>query len=575
MKTKNKILIYPLILLSFVLLLNSGFIKDDRGNVSPGDPNVHTTLDRTIIPDNVSTIPTVRVNDPANFAKYGYGKWHYGPGLPYQKRLDLMPSEYGNTPVTKAANLLRFFTITDIHITDKESPAQAIVFSLFAGPNGVSCYSPLMLYTTQVLNAAIQTINGLNKQNPIDFGLALGDLANSTQYNELRWFIDVLDGKNINPDSGTKDDPIPGPNNDFQDEYMATGLDHSIPWYATIGNHDHFWMGSKPMNDKIRQVLIGGKILQLGNIFTDPNAMNDNTFSTGTLDGSTPYGTIIGSGVVANMGTIPDISPDPNRRSLSKTEWINEFSNTTSQPKGHGFIQPNPQNMFGACYSFEPKSNLLIKVIVLDDTQDDNDLPVKEGIYGHGELNNGRYEWLMAQLKAGQVEGKLMIIAAHVPIGVSENFPPMDWNVAPGYTNEKNLITQLQSFPNLILWVSGHRHLNTVTALKSADPSHPENGFWEVETKSLREFPQQLRTFDIVRNSDNTISIFTTNVDPDVKEGSLACISRSYAIASNQIYGLYEAPLPTGSVSYNAELVKKLSPEMELKIMNYGTPISK
>jgi len=30
-------------------------------------------------------------------------------------------------------------------------------------------------------------------------------------------------------------------------------------------------------------------------------------------------------------------------------------------------------------------------------------------------------------------------------------------------------------------------------------------------------------------------------------------------------------PLPTGS--YNAELVKQLSPEMQAKMQNYGTPI--
>jgi metallophosphoesterase (TIGR03768 family) len=574
MRAKNRIWIYSLIVMSFVLILNSGYKNDNNSNVSPDIPKVYTTLDRTIIPDIVPAIPTVRIDDPADFAKYGYGKWHYGPGLPFQKRLDLMPSGYSSTSVTKAANLLRFFTMTDIHITDKESPAQAIVFAPYAGENGISCYAPLMLYTTQVLDAAVQTINALNKQNPIDFGLALGDLANCTQYNELRWFIDIMDGKNINPDSGTKDDPIPGPNNDYQDQFKAAGLDPSIPWYATLGNHDHFWLGSKPVNDKLRKAFIGDSILQLGNLFTDPKAMNANTFSTGTLDGSTPYGTIIGCGVVAQMKSIPLVAPDPKRRSLTKAEWIKEFSNTTSLPIGHGFNQNDPKNIFGACYSFEPKSNLPIKVIVLDDTQDDADLPVKEGIYGHGELNNGRYEWLMTQLKAGQEAGQLMIISAHVPIGVTKN-SPMDWNAAPGYTSEDNLIAQLKSFPNLILWVSGHRHLNNITSFKSTDPTHPENSFWEVETKSLREFPQQFRTFDIVRNSDNTISIFTVNVDPDVKEGSCAAISRSYAIASEEIYEIYETPLPTGSVSYNAELVKQLSPEMQVNIQKYGTPVNK
>lgn len=563
MTTKNIICIYLIIIVGFASILNSGCHKSENDSDDITTTNVYTTLNRTIVPELVTSGQTAKIDDPANFANYGYGKWHYGSGLPFEQRLDLMPSGYVNTSVTKAANLLRFFTITDIHITDKESPAQAIFFRKYLSNNAISVYSPLMLYTPHVFDATIKTINGLNKQNKIDFGLALGDLINNSQYNELRWFIDILDGKMINPDSGADDDPIKGSNNDYQDPFQATGLDRSIPWYAIMGNHDHFWIGSKPMNDRIRESLVGSNILQFGNILKDPNWMNQNTFSGGTLDGSTLYGNLIGEGVVADMGTIPSVPSDPNRKAISKTDFINELSNTSSLPIGHGFKQSNPQNIFGTCYSFEPKTDLPIKVIVLDDTQEDTDV---SNIYGHGSLKNGRREWLISQLQAGQNEGKLMIIAAHIPIGVAFG-QEVGWY---DETYERNLIAELKTYPNLILWVSGHRHLNTVTAFKSDDLNHPENGFWEVETKSLREFPQQFRTFDIVRNSDNTISIFTTNIDPEVIPGSYADISRSYAIASNQIYGLIEPQAGTGPVSYNAELVKQLSPEMQLKIKNYG-----
>ena len=437
----------------------------------------------------------------------------------------------------------------------------------------ISLYSPLMLYTTHVLEATIKTINGLHKNNPIDFGLALGDLGNSAQYNELRWFIDILDGKNINPDSGDNDDPIPGPNNDYQDEFQATGLASDIPWYAAIGNHDHFWIGSKTINERLKAIMIGENILQTGHILLEADAMDKTTYSTGTMDGSTLYGTIIGEGIVAEMGNIPTVPMDANRKAITKADFINELSNTTSKPIGHGFIQSNPDNVFNGCYSFEPKSDLPIKVIVLDNTMDNNDAPASDGIYGHGTLNNGRYDWLMAQLNAGQVEGKLMIIAAHVPIGVAVG-TPMDWIPAAGYTSEADLIQQLQAFPNLILCVSGHRHLNTVTAFKSTVDNHPENGFWEVETKSLREFPQQFRTFDIVVNSDNTLSIFATNVDPDIEKGSFAEISRQYAIASSQILGLIEPEPGSGPSISNVELIVPLSSEMQDKIKNYGKPIN-
>jgi hypothetical protein len=91
--------------------------------------------------------------------------------------------------------------------------------------------------------------------------------------------------------------------------------------------------------------------------------------------------------------------------------------------------------------------------------------------------------------------------------------------------------------------------------------------FCEVETSSLRDFPQPFRTFQITRNSVNTISSLATNVDPAVKKGSFAAISRSYAIAAMQLFNA------TPNASYNAELVKKLSPEIQLKIQNYWSPI--
>lgn len=565
----KKIMIYSLLLAGILLAFSSCNSKKDSNT---SETKTLTTLDRTIVPIAVPSGNTVAIEDPANYSNNGFGLWEYGPGIPYETRLDLMPQSYNNSSVTKSASLIRFFTISDIHITDKESPAQAIYFRYdkqHLKGNVISLYSPLMLYTTHVLDAAIHTINGLHKNDPIDFGLALGDLANSAQYNELRWFIDILDGKIINPDSGDKDDLIPGPNNDYQDEFQATGLASDIPWYAAIGNHDHFWIGSKTINERLKATMIGENILQTGHIVLEADAMDKTTYSTGTMDGSTLYGTIIGEGIVAEMENFPKVPGDANRRAITKADFINELSNTTSKPVGHGFIQNNPDNVFNGCYSFEPKSNIPIKVIVLDNTMDSNDAPAPDGIYGHGTLNNGRYDWLMTQLKAGQAEGKLMIIAAHVPIGVAVG-TPMDWLPADGYTSEADLIQQLQEFSNLILWVSGHRHLNTVTAFKSTDESRPENGFWEVETKSLREFPQQFRTFDIVLNSDNTLSIFATNVDPQVEKGSFAEISRQYAIASAQILGLIEPEPGSGPSINNAELIVPLSPEMQLKIKNYG-----
>lgn len=538
------------------------FYKNNQPKGYPIASDVVTTVKRTVIPVPVpSDAPKLNPYDISKFSQYGYGNWQYGPGLAYQKRLDLMPLTYNDTSITQTEKLLNFFTMTDIHLTDKESPAEMVYYGYKWGV--ISGYSPAMLYTTQTLDAAVQTVNALHKQKPFHFGISLGDDINSGQYNELRWFIDVFDGKKINPDSGIKDDPIPGPNNDYQDEYKAAGLDKTIPWYQTLGNHDHFWAGMFPPDAYIKHAMTGNVLLDIGNVLNpDHLGVKSRGFYMGAIDGKTPNGDIIGAGPVADFKTPPTVPADPKRRFLSRNEWMNEFFNTSSSPVGHGFSQANVTNGF-ANYTFEPVSNVPIKVIVLDDTQRDDD--PNGYAYGRGALDQERYDWLVKELDKGQAEDKLMIIAAHIPIGVENIDSFLGWTSISFISDEK-LIAKLHEYPNLILWISGHRHLNTITALKSPDDTRPELGFWEVETASLREFPQQIRTFEIVRNSDNTISIFATNVDPAVRDGSPAALARSYAIAAHQIFNDPKNLMPSGA--YNAELVKQLTPQMQVKIQN-------
>jgi metallophosphoesterase (TIGR03768 family) len=521
---------------------------------------VVTTLQKTVVPDPIpADSETVLPYELSKYKQNGYGSWHHGPGLDSVRRLDLMPAAYSGASANTAARLLRFFAITDIHITDVQSPAQAIMF----GYKGFlsSAYSGVMLYTHQVLDAAVQTINALHKEEPIDFGISLGDTCNNTQYNELRWYIDVLDGKHIDPDSGVKGGAAPGPRAEFLDAYEPAGLDSSISWYQTRGNHDHFFTGFLRVDDYLRETYVGDEILNLGNIFTDPLGPDSRGFYMGCLDGRTPNGDIFGLGPVADFTTPPKVlAADPDRRSLSKSEWMSEFFTTSSSPKGHGFDESNVEAGF-ACYTFEPKADVPIRVLVLDDTQRDDE-PYDNG-YGHGSLDQQRYDWLVGELESGQADDKLMIIAAHIPIGVEAAGSPMGWGSA-ACLSEEELIAKLHTYPNLILWMAGHRHRNIVTALTSPDGDRPELGFWEIETSSLRDFPQQFRTFEIVRNSDNTVSILTTDVDPEVQDGSLAATSRTYAVAAQQIFNNPIGLLPT--CSYNAELVTQLSPEMQAKL---------
>ena len=522
----------------------------------------------TVMPIPVpSSSPKLLPTDLAQYSRHGYGKWEIGEGFAPEKRLDLLKKGQHNDAAKPVAELLRFFAITDIHISDKETPAQAILYGVKGGVS--SAYSGVMLYTPHVLDAAIQTVNELHKETPIDFGISLGDTCNNTQYNELRWYIDVIDGKVIQPSSGSHAgaDSI-----DFQKPFKAAGLDKTIPWYQTLGNHDHFFIGFLPQNEYSRQALIGKNIINMGNVFADPRGMDSRGFYMGAIDGGTPYGDVIGVGPEKNFATPPQVrAADPDRRSLYRREWMNEFFKTSSRPMGHGFSRSNIDNDF-ACYSFEPKSDIPIKVIVLDNTQRNDDINNPESLgYGHASLDQERYDWLVRELDLGQAEGKLMIIAAHIPFGVEPWPSMMGWNPA-AFVTETQFIAELQEYPNLILFAAGHRHGNTVTAFPSPDPARPELGFWQVETASLRDFPQQLRIFEIFHNSDGTVSICATNVDPVVQEGSLAAKSRAYAIGAQQIFNNAMPYLPTGA--YNAELVVPLTAEMQAKIRKVGKSVS-
>jgi len=539
----------------------------------PIDTTVLTTVDRTIaIVPVPSTSPVLYPYQVSNYTEYGYGVWKFGPGLPYERREDILRPGYNNTSVVAKARLLNYFTITDIHITDEESPVSAIFLGYkTTEPSASSAYSPVMMLTTQNFDAAVQTINALHQQKPFDFGISLGDTDNSDQYNELRWYIDILDGKPINPDSGVKDDPVPGPYNDYQDEFKAAGLNSTIPWFQTLGNHDHFYTGFLQPNDYFRNTLIGTNIINLGYVFTNPLGMNSRGYYMGSIDGRTRYGDVIGAGPVGDFTSPPQVlAADPNRRSITESQWMAEFLNTTSSPVGHGFNQSNVDTGF-ACYSFEPKSDIPIRVIVLDDTQADTATTNPESLgMGHATLDTARYNWLVNELNRSQAENKLVIISAHIPIGVSPAGSDGGWDPTAPIT-EAQLIAKLHTYPNLLLWISGHRHVNQITPFNSTDPvNNSESGFWEVETSSLRDLPQEFRMFEIVRNSDNTVSIITTDVDPAVRDGTLAAQSRSYGVAAQEIFA---NPLSPPEGSGNAILVKQLTPEMQVIIQNYGTPI--
>ncbi|MGA2403293.1 MAG: TIGR03768 family metallophosphoesterase [Syntrophobacteraceae bacterium] len=579
------------------------------GNPSyPISTDVKTTLDRAVIANPKYTPPlgpnaTVYPCEISLYTANEYGVWVQNQGIPYcgidmNSGLITTPS----VPDPNATTLLSFFTMSDVHVCDKESPAQSIYNAyLFPYPllpnntpaGGVSSYSGIILYTTQVLDAAIQTINALHKKAPFDFGIALGDACDNTQYNELRWYLDVIDGKPITPSSGKH---LGAKHIDYQKPYKAAGLDKSLKWYQAIGNHDQFWKGSTFWTEYLRETVVGSRVLNTGPPTSPPDfreLMNGRGYLMGVVDGSTEYGDIIDVGQVTPNTPLPKVAADPHRRALTITQWMSEFFKSTSKPAGHGFTHEMINGTaLAACYTFNPNPDIPVKVIVLDDTD-------KMDCGAYGCLDEPRYNWLLNELDRGQAADELMIVCSHVPVWPygyrspntippkiiwnPESYVPQSTSMAP----DQYLVTTIAStYSNVVLWIAGHVHRNAITPQPDATNPGSGYGFWEVETPSLRDFPQEFRRFRVVLNSDGeTISILVIDVDPAVNPALLrggsqspAFISRSYSVAAQQIFGdsiqQNVAGIDPKSGVCNAQLVIQLSqltPGLQAKIRAFSS----
>lgn len=131
--------------------------------------DVFTTAQQQIRPVALAA-DTTKINpaDVSLYKQYGYSNWLAAPGTNYgtdannpqthEKRTELAPAYAG---AANTARLLSFFSMTDIHISDKESPAQAIYsgWSSLYGPTsgGLTggAWTPTTLATTHVLDGQL------------------------------------------------------------------------------------------------------------------------------------------------------------------------------------------------------------------------------------------------------------------------------------------------------------------------------------------------------------------------------------------------------------------------------------
>ena len=452
-----------------------------------------------------------------------------GPGEPFVPRLDVLRKPAATGRAATRRSLLYLGHLSDMHVMDSQSPMRLepmIAPSPQDHDSFAGVFHPHEALTVHVTAAMVKSFSDLRisplSGAPMGVALVTGDSADMHNHQELRWYIDVLDGGRLTPSSSPggayvgvqawpeavwayrPGDPSGGDFGDYGFPRLPNLLSQAVagpvesvglpvPWYAVYGNHDTLLFGTFDISSQMRALAVGSRK-------SDSYDATVTTMAEGYASTASPAQRLIDA-FGLQLGRRPGMRAVPanaERRIFEQRDFMVEHFVTTDRPGpvGHGFTQRNLDT--GETWW---KSDLTPQIRALG-------LDTCNQVAGpDGAVPDDQFRWLTGELATAQSEQKLVLLVSHHNSFTLENRAqrPGETQVLHG---ADDLVNLLLSYPAVIGWLNGHTHLNQI--LGHAGPS---GGFWEITTASCIEFPQQQQVVEIMDNRDGTLSIFTTVVD--------------------------------------------------------------
>lgn len=450
----------------------------------------------------------------------GYRRLGQRPGLRTVVRSELAAPRRGRED--RRAARATIVQVSDLHVTDVQNPMR---FEYLDRVNRTG-HRPQELLNLHGTAALVRRINAIGA-GPLtgrapDAVISTGDNTDNQAGNELEWLLTLLAGGTVHPRSGSPD-AFEGvatsglqeywqPEDPRSDRYKEHGFPHlpglldaavrpfassglAVPWLLTMGNHDVVANGMLENRAYVESWSTGDRKIfsahcdatyRLAARLRDVRAFDD-------------VSSLIAA--VAGAGTTRTVSPDPRRLPYSGAEFVSllhEDRFTGAGPVGHGFARGAGSDQLYYTHVVAPG----VAAISLDSTNQAGGI--------EGSLGAAQWAWLTSELK--RLHDHYVLVFTHHPSDAMTNLAPDPRTPGEDRYSGAQLVHLLQSHTNVVAWVNGHTHHNRITA-----HAHPDarRAFWEINSASHVDAPQQARIIELARNGDGTLSLFTTMIDAD------------------------------------------------------------